>query len=248
MNFQNYKFRPSSIGKITVGLDKPTLTEKQAETLAELLTKVKLTEKQAETRDELISKRDADPVLSSGAITELHNIVDQLYYEYRDIISNKYFDKGNYCEQMAIDYLNANLFTNYEKFPEGSYENDFLVSRGCDIKSGKMIRDIKNAWSKKTMPRFKSEILTHDYEWQGIAYMWLFDADEFHLDYVLMPTPKELIGYENKDLHDVESLHFEKRYKTVSIQRDPEKEKIIELAVKLARIEMENYYDLLIND
>jgi hypothetical protein len=57
-----------------------------------------------------------------------------------------------------------------------------------------------------------------------------------------------LIGYENKDLHNVENLAFEKRYKTASIKRNPALEKLIEQAVKLARVEMNNYFDLLIND
>jgi hypothetical protein len=248
MQFQNYKFRPSSIGKIMTGFDTPNLTEVMERDLSELLEKVKLTEAQAKKRDELIKRRDAEKQLSAGAITYVHDLVDQIYYDYKDFITSKYFDKGIICEQMAIDYLNTNLFTNYTKFPEGTYENDFLVSKGCDIKDGRIIRDIKNAWSKKTMPRFKSEILSHDYKWQGIAYMYLFDAEEFHLDYVLMPTPENLIGYENKDLHNVENLAFEKRYKTASFKRDPAMEKLIEQAVKLARVEMNNYFDLLIND
>ena len=248
MQFQNYKFRPSSVGKITVGFEDPNLTEVMERDLNELLAKVKLTEPQAKKRDELIKRRDAEKSLSAGAVTFVRDLVDQIYYDYNDFVTSKYFDKGNACEQMAIDYLNTNLFTNYTKFPEGKYENEYLISNGCDIKDGRIIRDIKNAWSKKTMPRFKKDILTHDYKWQGISYLWLFDAEEFHLDYVLMSTPENLIGYENKDLHNVENLPFEKRYKTVSFKRDPEQEKILKKAIELARIEMNTYWNLLIND
>lgn len=248
MNFQNYKFSPSSLGSIMVGLDKPNLTVKQAETLNDLLGKIKLTDKQAETRDELITKRDSQPSLSTGAVSFVRNIVDQMYYEYRDEVTSKYFDKGIVMELPSIEYMNTNLFTNYEKFPEGRYENDYITSRGCDIKDDRIIRDVKNAWSKKTMPRFKSEIMTHDYKWQGIAYMWLFDADEFHLDYVLMTTPPELRGYESDDLHDVDHLHFNKRYKTDCILRNESDFDLIKVAVRLARQEMDSYYESLIND
>lgn len=248
MNFQHYKFSPSSLGAIMVGLDKPKLTEAQSRDLNVLLSKIELTVPQATKRDELIAKRDAEDKLSTGAITFVHNIVEQIYYGYKEEINSKYFDKGNLCEQAAIDYMNDNLFTDYVKFPEGRYENDYLISRGCDIKYSRIIRDVKNAWSKKTMPRFKSEIITHDYNWQGIGYMWLFDADEFHLDYVLMSTPAELRGYESDDLHDVEDLPFSKRYKTNSILRDEYTFELIKKAVTLARVEMQTYLDLLVND
>lgn len=248
MKFQDYKFHPNSVGAITVGLDKPNLTENQQNMLNDLLAKIELTDKQAETRDELIAKRDKEKQLSAGAITFVRNIVDQIYFEYNEQINTKYFDKGIICEQEAIDYLNANLFTNYVKFTEGKYENEYLTSRGCDIQDGRIIRDIKCAWSKKTMPRFKSEIMIHDYKWQGISYMWLFDADEFHLDYVLVSTPVELRGYESDELHDVDHLPFTKRYKTSSIKRDVAMENVLKQAIKLARIEMQSYWDLLTND
>lgn len=248
MNFQNYKFHPSSIGSIMVGLDKPNLTEAQSKLLNDLLAKIKLTDKQAEARDELLKKQSAKKQLSAGAITYVKNLVDQIYYEYNEEINSKYLDKGIICEQQAIDYLNDNLLTNYTKFPDGIYENEYITSRGCDIKDGRKVRDIKNAWSKKTMPRFKSEVMTHEHKWQGVSYMWLFDADEFHIDYVLMPTPVELRGYELDCLHDVENLPFKKRYKTDMIKRSKELENIIIQAVKLARVEMQKYWDLLIND
>lgn len=236
------------MGSIMVGLDKPKLTETQTRDLNTLLSKVQLTEKQAEKRDELQAKLTAPDKLSTGAITFVRELVDQMYYNYKGEVNSKYLDKGSISEQDAIEYLNDNLLTNYEKFPEGKYENDFLISRGCDIKDGRIIRDVKNAWSKKTMPRFKSEIMTHDYKWQGIAYLWIFDADEFHLDYVLMSTPPELRGYESDDLHDVEDLTFNKRYKSDSIQRNDNDFELIKKAVMLARIEMQDYLNLLIND
>jgi ABC-type taurine transport system substrate-binding protein len=94
MQFQNYKFRPSSIGKIMTGFDTPNLTEVMERDLSELLAKVTLTEAQAKKRDELTKRRDAEKQLSAGAITYVHDLVDQIYYDYKDFITSKYFDKG----------------------------------------------------------------------------------------------------------------------------------------------------------
>ena len=62
--YQMLKVRASSSAPLFSGED--GLTDKQAEQLEGLLSKIKLTELQAKTRDELIVKRDAEPTLSAG--------------------------------------------------------------------------------------------------------------------------------------------------------------------------------------
>ena len=75
-NYNNLRLRPSEFGKVVSGLDKPNLTEKQSETLAELMAKDKRTDNQEKTLAELIAKRDAMPELSTGAKTYIREMVE----------------------------------------------------------------------------------------------------------------------------------------------------------------------------
>jgi len=74
-DYNNLRLRPSEFGKVVAGLDKPNLTEKQAETLAELMAKEKRTDNQEKQMAELIAKRDAMPELSVGAKTYIREMV-----------------------------------------------------------------------------------------------------------------------------------------------------------------------------
>jgi len=245
MNFQNYKFRPSEIGNIMAGFSKQGLTIKQSETLEDYLSREKLTAMQEATLADLIAKRDAPSKLSSGGVTYVRNLVRQKYLGYRERIENRYMDKGIQCELSAILELNNNEFTNYEKFTEGTYENDYIISVGCDIKHERTTRDIKLSWSKKTHPLLREEAENTNYYWQGMCYMWLFDTDEHHLDHILTSTPDELRGYESEDLHDCDDLEWNKRYLTYKYDRDESVIEMIPKAVECARIEMQNYWNLI---
>ena len=242
------RFRPSEIGNICQGLSKSVLTDAQKNTLAELMAKVKLTEKQAFTRDELISKRDAEPQLSTGGKTYVRELVEKYLYSYNDRIETRPMSKGIQAEQDGIDYLNSQLFTNYKKFPEGIYDNDYLISVGCDIKQDAITRDIKLSWNKKTHPKTWQDAYNSTYEWQGIAYMMLFDTYEHYVDHLLIDTPKDLIGFEDKSLHEMSNLTYEQRHTSIRFVRDKSKEDILIQAVKLARIYAAEYEEQLKNN
>lgn len=239
------RFRPSEIGNICQGLSKQGLTDVQKKTLDELLSKIKLTDKQAITRDELIAKRDAEPQLSTGGETYVREIVEKYLYSYSDRLETRPMTKGIEAEQEGIEYLNSQLFTNYTKFPEGIYENEWLISVGCDIKQGTITRDIKLSWSKKTHPKTWQDAYNSTYEWQGRAYMMLFDTMEHYVDHLLIDTPDELIGYEDKSMHKMYNLTYEQRHTSIRFMRDSAKEEILKLAVKLARIYATEYEEIL---
>ena len=240
-NYDNLRLRPSEFGKVVSGLDKPNLTEKQSETLAELQAKDKRTDVQERTMAELIAKRDAAPQLSEGAKTYIREMVEADVYGYTDRIENKYFDKGIAMEQAAIDFLNESYFENYEKFPAGAYTNEWLVSNGCDIKKGLIIRDIKCSWNKKTHPKTWEQAYNSQYEWQGRCYMMLFDADEFYVDHILVNTPEHLIKFEDISLHVMDNLTIDQRHTSIKFERSLELEKIIPIAVKLCRAYANDY-------
>lgn len=243
MNFDKLKIRPSELGKLMVGLDKPNLTENQANELNTLLAKEKRTEIQQAKLDDLQAKLKAPPQLSAGAITYVHELVEAKVYKYKKSLDTKEASKGLTCESEAINYLNENLFENYTKVVEAKYENEWLISIGCDIMKGKVVRDLKCSWNKSTHPKTWEQAHSSLYEWQGRAYMMLFDCDVFYLDYVLIDTPPELIGWEDPSLHEMHDLTYEQRHTSVRYKRDIELEKLIPIAVKLARIEANKYYD-----
>ena len=41
----------------------------------------------------------------------------------------------------------------------------------------------------------------NDYEWQMRGYMWLYNRDCAIVDYCLVDTPEDLIGYEQRVAH-----------------------------------------------
>jgi hypothetical protein len=239
MNFKNYKFSPHSFGEIMTGFASYGLTDKQKERLAELREK----DSQSKERAELEAKEKEQPKLTKGGITYVRNIVRQHYLNYKERVETRPMDKGITCELAGIMEINQNEFTNYEKFPEGIYENDYLISKGCDIKQGRMTRDLKLSWSKKTHPLTKDEAYTSNNYWQGQGYMWIFDTDEHWMDHLLMSTPEELIGWEDPQLHDCDDLEWKKRYLTFKIDRNQNDIDLIPLAVKAARTEMDRYWN-----
>lgn len=245
MNWDKLKIRPSSLGYLMTGLDKPNLTEKQLAVFNELSAKEKRTDAQERQLNELKAKFEAPKTLSDGAMTYVHGLVDSYVYGYTENVTSKYLEKGVICELEAIRFLNEHLFECYDKYPEGTYENEWLTSKGCDIKQGRVVRDIKCSWSKRTHPKVWQDAHTPIYEWQLRGYMMLFDCDVAYLDYVLVDTPEELIGYEDISLHDMSNLSYEQRHTSVKYERCDEKEKLIIEAVKLARLEAARYFEIL---
>ena len=73
------------------------------------------------------------------------------------------------------------------------------------------------------------------YEWQVRTYMWLWDADEWEVNFVLLDTPERLIGFEPLQMHIVSHIPEHMRLTSWTIQRDFDKERAIVKKVKAAR-------------
>ena len=153
------------------------------------------------------------------------------FFEYRSELNNKYITKGLAQEQDSINLLNLVRLEDYKKNEE-RVENEWL-SGCCDIITDTSIIDIKTSWSLDTFPATTYELKdTSDYEWQGRAYMWLYDMPSFELCYVMVSTAPELLGeYENGALHYVEHIAPEKRITSITFERDKEIE--IQMAERL---------------
>ena len=185
------KFRASSLGRLMTDDKDTTITDKQLETLNDLLLKIKLTDNQATLRDKLVFKRDAKPALSKGAKTYVKELF--MFHEYgvKQEINSKYIDKGNEVEDLSIEaasiFLGVDMFKNDEYF-----ENDY-VTGSPDVLTDEILVDVKSSWSASTFPFFDTELKNSIYEWQLKTYMWLTGRTESYLVYCLVPTPEDLI-------------------------------------------------------
>ena len=153
------------------------------------------------------------------------------FFEYRSELNSKYITKGLGQEQDSINLLNLVRLEDYKKNEE-RVENEWL-SGCCDIITETSIIDIKTSWSLDTFPATTYELKdTSDYEWQGRAYMWLYDMPSFELCYVMVSTAPELLWeYENGAVHYVEHIAPEKRITSITFERDKEIE--IQMAERL---------------
>ena len=155
----------------------------------------------------------------------------QEFFEYEGELNSKYLNKGLAQEQDSINLLNLVRLEDYKK-NEDRVENEWL-SGCCDIITDTSIIDIKTSWSLDTFPATSYELKDlSEYEWQGRAYMWLYDMPSFELCYVMVSTAPELLGeYENGALHYVEHIAPEKRITSITFERDKEIE--IQMAERL---------------
>jgi hypothetical protein len=148
---------------------------------------------------------EADP-LPEGAMSYLQELwlEENGFYDFSVRENLPQFVKGKTCEEEAIaligEVYNINISKNVERVTK-----DFITGE-CDIQYGTVIRDCKIPESWKTY-RNKQGIPS-EYYWQLIAYCYLYDKTEAYLDYVLMPTPDNLIDYELKGLTDVEKEKY----------------------------------------
>lgn len=251
-------FRSSGIGALMIEGRGAVITENQLATLNDLEDRIRgngkpLTDKQKETYFDLKAKRDAPPQLSDTAKGFIESMWLQNEKGFYKALENRYVNKGNFNEDDGLGIVSEVegefYIKNTERITKGN------ITGECDVnfvKNGRrIIKDIKSSWDPLT---FMSGDLNKIYEWQGRTYMYLYDADEFHLHYTLSDCPPHL--YENevwklknryniidtddpsvKPLFDQlrRNLIFsdnpaytkEERVKTFVIQRDLEKEKAL---------------------
>lgn len=165
--------------------------------------------------------------LPEGAKTIVKKIFKEYYLGYEEpFVETEAMQKGTTMEPEAIKILNQRYDEFYEK-NEKRLNNGF-ISGECDIYTPELIRDVKCSWSKITFPILPEDGKNTKYEWQGRGYMWLWDVDNFKLDYVLMTTPKKLRKpWESPMIHECDDLDLKFRVTTLEFTRDTEKEEQI---------------------
>lgn len=207
------KFHPSSLGLImtdAISIDKSLLPA----ALLEVAAKARKTD-----ADKELLAPYKEMSLSAGAKTYLGKLAKQFVYSYNKVVETKYMDKGLACEDEAIDMINRLRFESYTKNTERR-EDEFLTGE-CDIYvPGVKTIDTKVSWDLDTFPALSEDCHDSLYEWQGRAYMRLWDVPEHEACFVMLNTPDELIRYEQRELHEVEHIDPALRLTSITYQRD----------------------------
>jgi len=180
--------------------------------------------------------------LSVGAKTYIAKMAKEFIYGYDERVSNKYMEKGLRVEDASIDLLNAVRLTSYVKNTERR-TNDWITGEADIVDTDKII-DIKSSWCLTTFPVLADQGEDKGYEWQGRAYMMLWDKPKFEIAYCLVSTPEDLIGWESPLLHNVDHIHRNLRVTTVQYERDATLEEKIKVKVNAAR----DYYAQVIQE
>lgn len=180
----------------------------------------------------MTSSRTKGEVLSQTAKSYIIQKAKEDFYDYKVELNNKYILKGIHQEQDSIDLLNAVRFENYIKYKDHRAENEWLTG-SCDIITEELIIDIKTSWSLETFPATSYELKDlNDYEWQGRAYLWLYDRPMFELCYVMVSTADDILSdFDSYAIHKVDHIDPAKRITSIRFERDKELE--IQMAEKL---------------
>lgn len=186
----------------------------------------------------------AEGILSVGAKTYIRELAQQEILGVDFEFSSKETQKGIEVEDESIALLNRvrglSLAKNTERRSNG------LITGECDLYDAERKRghDLKSSWSAKTFPGWVADCEDKLYEWQMRGYIWLWDADEWEVNFALVDTPERLIGFEPLQMHVVSHIPEHMRLTSWVIQRDFAKERAIVEKVEAAR----DYYAQVIRE
>ena len=171
----------------------------------------------------MTNPRNKSEVLSETAKSYIKSIAKQDFYGYNIELNNKYIIKGIEQEQDSIKLLNDVRFTSYKK-NKVRLETESMTGE-CDILLDDLIIDIKTSWSLETFPATSDDGDESLYEWQGRAYMYLYDRPSFELIYCMVSTdPTNDLGlltpWDNMSLHRVDHIDPAKRITVIKYERD----------------------------
>ena len=177
--------------------------------------------------------------LSETAKSHVRSLAAQAIYGVEFEISSKAIEKGLALEGAAIELVNRVRGLSLVKNTERRTDGYLTGEADCFDRQAREGHDTKVAWSIGTFPIVLADCADDDYLWQMRGYMKLWDAERWHVQYALLDTPEELIGYEPQAMHFVSHIPEHLRLTTWTVERDRSVEPLIELKVKLARAYME---------
>lgn len=189
-------------------------------------------------------KTKSEGPLSVGAKTYIRQLAAQEIFGIDFEVSSKAMEKGIVCEQESINLLNSVRGLSLKK-NMARITDDYLTGE-CDLFDGPAERghDIKTSWSAATFPILPMDCEDKLYEWQMRGYMLLWSAKSWEVNYCLVDTPENLIGFEPMQMHIVSHIPEHMRVTTWTVYHDADKEAAIVEKVKHAR----EYYAQVISE
>ena len=255
MAFPPFKIRASAVSQI-MGKLSGGITETQSKNLATLEAKEKRTAKQEETYQELLAKKDTPKTLPKTCVSYLEQWLKEQIFQYRSELKSDYLDKGNACEDEAIDMTIKEFNLPYNEKNEFYFENDYMTGTPDIIYQDEII-DTKCSFTPDTFPIFVDKPMKEhniNYWWQGQSYMELCSVNSYSVSYCLCNTPHEILdkilyhglkglsasAREVKQAeiiarHNFDNVPRSMRVKRFPFVRDPESAKAIEKRVGLCR-------------
>lgn len=233
--------RCSSIGKLMAKPENADLDPSHVTPdVLEIIKKTKRTDEEKSVLEDVRNKS-----LSAGGKSHVRELVREAVYGYEPAdIQTRPILKGRQLEQAGIEMLarltGRPLVKNTERRTNG------LLSGECDVFDAPIRhgRDAKLPYSMETMPIVLADCYDSGYEWQMQGYEILWDADTWSVDYLLLSTPEELIGFEPPALHYVDHIPEALRWTTWEVKRDRKLEALILDKVLAAR----RYYRQVLNE
>lgn len=234
--------RCSSIGKLMAAplnadLDRAYVTDE----VRAIIAKTKRSDEEKSVLEDARRKS-----LSAGGKTHVRELVREDVYgfepadiETRPILKGRAVEEP-LCLPMLARLTGRPLVKNNERRTNG------LISGECDIFDAPLRhgRDIKAPYSMESMPIVLADCYDSGYEWQMQGYQILWDAETWSVDYLLVSTPEELIGFEPVSLHYVDHIPEALRWTSWPVQRDRALESLIVDKVLAAR----RYYREVLNE
>lgn len=260
----------------------PSQMEKREDYQNRLITPKGLTPTQDARLQELKEKDAKLPELSQGAKTYVKQVWLENEKGFQEEVTDKKLRKGLQAEEDAINLISFVDNIMYSKNEERIFKNN--ITGECDVRTefngmkiseeseetidAVVIDDTKCSWNPRT---FMSAELTTVYEWQGRAYLYLYDADIFRLRHCLVDCPPDVLAEEYKKycfqhniiddsapqykelleqfnrnyLYENSGLYTqEERVKTFTFTRDAELEEVLLKSVELA---LEYYQTITLN-
>lgn len=246
-NLPKFKIRCSQKGKIMGG--EVGLSSSQEEKFNTLLEREKPYTDTME-KDYNILLHKLDNPMTTGMKSYCKKWLNEQVFKRRKEVNSKYLDKGNFCEEWSVDFINKHLLEKNVK-NEKFFENEFMTGIPDLVNNG--IDDIKNSYDTSTFPLFENEIPNKDYEYQLNGYMHLCNKKTGRLIYTLNDLPVHLIereawalarknGGQMEDYYEACKKHFtypdidqKDRIKIFHLEYNPEMIEQVENRVLMCR-------------
>ncbi|MDH5825807.1 hypothetical protein [Sphingobacterium faecium] len=137
--------------------------------------------------------------LGATGINFIYEWMKEKVYQKKSEFDSKYFEKGNFCEQPALDFSAAKLGFEHSFKNDEYFEDDYFCGTpDLILEQSNLIVDIKNSWDCFTFPLFEDDIPSKGYYYQLQVYMHLTGIHNSKLVYCLMDAPTDLINKETR--------------------------------------------------